>query len=583
MKCLCIRPKSQWFQFVVALLGVCLAAGAHAQIAGNAHPDEEMVSGDADLPAVVHESASAMTPAEKQQFSREVDLSSLAGLGVFHNGRVKTLDTLARETVVRITGSRHYIERDASAGDEGGKFKYNPLFTLWDMVLDQSYYFDKPLIHIEYLPVRRSFVRAAFPDDTQKQELELKRGRVSPHVLARFYQQLESENQFNLEARRSFNAIFNAAQLFEQSSSNLLIVAPEERDAKWKGLNSLDPEDPALKAAVDFAQAWQSGDAAATTSAAETLAATLQAIHPEIHPTTRLNLELTYSKLRPFEWGFWLYGLALISLILAFGTGRKWLVWFGVGTLVAAVAIHFTGFSLRCIIAERYAIQNQYESMTGLSLFAVLAGTVIMLWKRQWLFGAAAAGVGFMILILATQTPIPGESVEKEAAILNTSVLLKYHVTTVLLSYGLISLGFIVSLFYVGVHYATKRSRASEAPEIAQTALGVEKAGPQRTLRDLDTAQMTILQLAFWTLGVGTLLGAWWADHSWGRWWAFDPKETWALMTWVIYLIVIHLRFTLTGEKRGLVTAWLSIVGFFMMLWTYFGVNLLLPGLHAYA
>jgi ABC-type transport system involved in cytochrome c biogenesis permease subunit len=104
----------------------------------------------------------------------------------------------------------------------------------------------------------------------------------------------------------------------------------------------------------------------------------------------------------------------------------------------------------------------------------------------------------------------------------------------------------------------------------------------QKVLDELDTAQMTVLQLAFWTLGVGILLGAWWADHSWGRWWAFDPKETWALITWIVYLIVIHLRFT-TGRNKALVTAWLSVAGFVVMLWTYFGVNLLLPGLHAYA
>jgi ABC-type transport system involved in cytochrome c biogenesis permease subunit len=120
---------------------------------------------------------------------------------------------------------------------------------------------------------------------------------------------------------------------------------------------------------------------------------------------------------------------------------------------------------------------------------------------------------------------------------------------------------------------------------VSAAALGLDDQapkGPARVLSDLDKSQMIVLQLAFWTLGVGILLGAWWADHSWGRWWAFDPKELWALVTWIVYLIVIHLRFT-TGRNRALVTAWLSVVGFFVMLWTYFGVNLLLPGLHAYA
>jgi ABC-type transport system involved in cytochrome c biogenesis permease subunit len=233
--------------------------------------------------------------------------------------------------------------------------------------------------------------------------------------------------------------------------------------------------------------------------------------------------------------------------------------------------------------------------MTGVSLFAAVVGLTIMLGKRQWLYGAAVAGVGFMILMTATQTAIPGRFIEREAAILNTSVLLKYHVTTVLCSYGLISLGFIISLFYLGTHYASRFGARAPAQvqgfpsptshPMAAAALNLAPEAPsghQRTLHDLDRAQMTVLQLAFWTLGVGILLGAWWADHSWGRWWAFDPKETWALATWIIYLIVIHVRMA-TGRNRGLTTAWLSVIGFLMMLWTYFGVNLLLPGLHAYA
>jgi len=100
-------------------------------------------------------------------------------------------------------------------------------------------------------------------------------------------------------------------------------------------------------------------------------------------------------------------------------------------------------------------------------------------------------------------------------------------------------------------------------------------------LADLDKAQLTLMQLAFYLLGVGILLGAYWADHAWGRWWAWDPKETWALITWIVYLIAIHVRFGV--RDRGLVTAWLSVIGFVVMLWTYWGVNLLLSGLHSYA
>lgn len=285
----------------------------------------------------------------------------------------------------------------------------------------------------------------------------------------------------------------------------------------------------------------------------------------------------------------WLYLGALVSLVLAFGTGRRWLTLVGLAFLIAAVGFHGFGFITRSVLAERLAIQNQFESMTGLSFFAAIVACGIMALRRQWLFGAAAAAVGFMVLTAATQTGIPGQEIGREAAILNTSVLLKYHVTTVLASYGLIALGFVASIFYLVAHFGAKRaSPDDEAFALTAGALGEDGAtrpAPKtraRLLADLDTAQLTLLQLAFWTLGVGILLGAWWADHSWGRWWAFDPKETWALITWIIYLIVIHVRFAAPARK-GLVTAILSIIGFFMMIWTYFGVNLLLPGLHAYA
>src|SRR5690606_9747802 len=333
---------------------------------------------------------------------------------------------------------------------------------------------------------------------------------------------------------------------------------------------------PARASTSELADAWRALDAERASAAAAALAAELPRVNAGLYPTSRRTLELTYNRSNAFEWGYWAYFAATVSLVLAFGTGRRWLIAAGVGLLVLAIGLHAFGFTLRCLVAERFAIQNQFESMTGVSLFAALVGLGLMLWRRQWLFGAAAAATGFLILIFATQTDIPGQHIEREAAILNTSVLLKYHVTTVLTSYGLITLGMIVSLFYLGTHYSAKlfgRQRlAIDAPAISAVAL----AGPgapggdadeprpktvQRTLKDLDTAQMTILQLAFWTLGVGILLGAWWADHSWGRWWAFDPKETWALITWIVYLIVIHVRFT-TGRNKGLVTAWLSVAGF---------------------
>ncbi len=558
--------------------------------AGNAHPQTQLLSVEENIsnPFGPANSDAAKVPTReaKALLAAAVDLDPLRDLAVFHNGRVKILDTLARETVQRMTGRKKYAERTGES-----TYKYEPLFTLLDLSIDPAYYADKPIIGIDYLNLRRALIDLAYPDEAD-QKRELKSGAVTPLMLQRFGARVAQAHMGEEPWARALNETDQAAGLFIKSQANFVMVAPPERTAAWDHLSRLDPSSPARRAAKDLGAAWRAGDAAGVNAAAVRLAAELPKINPEMYPTSHRGIELAYNRANAFEWGYWMYCLSLITLLLAFGTGRRWLAATGATLLVLAVGLHAFGFVARCIIAERFAIQNQFESMTGLSLFAAGVGTAIMLARRQWLFGAAAAAVGFMVLITATQAGIPGVHVEREAAILNTSILLKYHVTTVLVSYGLIALGFVCSLFYLGSYYWGRATAPAAAPTLSAAGAGELSAmavgdDPQTSTRakllaDLDTAQMIVLQLAFWTLGVGILLGAWWADHSWGRWWGFDPKETWALITWIIYLIVIHVRVAAPARK-GLTTAWLSTLGFIMMLWTYFGVNLLLPGLHAYA
>jgi cytochrome c-type biogenesis protein CcsB len=605
---------------------VALAAALHAFVlppaiagaqtaekapAGNAHPHPDALAhNEGSNPFGAAPGESGFDIAEKAAFARQVDLAPLRDLAVFHGGRIKILDTLARESVRGITGRRDYQDfiktpptPALAPGSGGGKLKvekidYDPLFTLLDMMIDPAYYADKPLIHVEYLPVREAFLDEVFTNP-QEHERWKRLGRLRPADVDRFASTVMQQPPLSAQKQRSIDNILSAMQLYRDGWHNLLMVTPDSADEPWAHLSSLPADSAALAAARGLAAAWRHGDAAGVNAAAATLAAELPAIHPEFYPTTRRHLEAIYNAAHPFVWGYWLYALSFLLLLLAFGTHARPMVVGGVVVLFLAIAMHALGFPARSYIAERYAIQNQFESMTGVSLGAALIGCIAMLIRRQWLFGAAAAGVGFMMLVTASTTGIPGESIEREAAILNTSVLLKYHVTTVLMSYGMIALAFIISLFYLATHYATRGSRAklavagggaganvdSAALEASAGALGLDDdapAGPARILSDLDKAQMIIIQLAFWGLGVGILLGAWWADHSWGRWWGFDPKELWALITWIVYLVVIHVRFT-SGANRGLVTAWLSVAGFFIMLWTYFGVNLLLPGLHAYA
>jgi len=97
----------------------------------------------------------------------------------------------------------------------------------------------------------------------------------------------------------------------------------------------------------------------------------------------------------------------------------------------------------------------------------------------------------------------------------------------------------------------------------------------------LDTISYKMVAFGFLFLALGIISGAVWANSAWGTYWSWDPKETWSLITWFIYAIYLHMRFRKGWKGKN--AAWLSVIGFLAMLFTYFGVNYLLSGLHSYA
>lgn len=100
-------------------------------------------------------------------------------------------------------------------------------------------------------------------------------------------------------------------------------------------------------------------------------------------------------------------------------------------------------------------------------------------------------------------------------------------------------------------------------------------------LKNLDSISYKMIALGFLFLALGIITGAVWANSAWGTYWSWDPKETWSLITWFVYAIYLHAR--IRRGWRGKKAAWLSVLGFLAMLFTYFGVNYLLSGLHSYA
>lgn len=599
------------------LLSVCLGTSSMSLAAtgpdGNTLPDESAAPLEPAQIAGLHDHHAGhdhgpMTRQQHQEFAAAVDLSAFRKLAVFDAGIVKIVDTLARDRVNAIYGKPKWRDFTWDTVDlepkQRKKRNYDPVFTYLDLTFNRPYYADKPILHVEVLPFREKLLAHLPPEEQESWKIL---GRLSWEVFAspeaQAVFQAPDSSRTEMAGR---DQLYGSATAFINTGARLNLVSPKPGHVEWShidphvGLEAGDASTDSPPAAVrpadigdlwlNLGEAWRHGDAEGVNQILAALVTELPRVNPETYPPAyRLELESIYNATGKFTIGYVLYAIATLALILALGTGRKTLLALGVSLLLLGLLAHAAGFTIRAILSGRWAIHNQFESYIAISLFAVIVGVVFMFAKRMWVFGAAAAALGTVSLFAANVKDIPSHEVGQVAGILATSKILYVHVNMVLVSYSLIALSFFVSLAYLFAHYvkskeATAFAAASVGDLETAAAPGSEEnhfRGRKKLLADLDRAQLTLMQLAFWLLGVGIMLGAYWADHSWGRWWAWDPKETWALITWIVYLIVIHVRFGV--RDRGLVTAWLSVAGFVVMLWTYKGVNLLLPGLHAYA
>ncbi len=215
--------------------------------------------------------------------------------------------------------------------------------------------------------------------------------------------------------------------------------------------------------------AWRSADAVSVNMALNRLVEAIPQLNPQSYPSGfHREAEHFYNATNKFTIGYVGYLAAAIVLLIAFGMRRRWLIRTGIGLMLVGFTVHTLGILVRMILSHRWPIQNQYESYIAISWLAVLVGMIIMFSTRRWLYGAAASAMGAAALLFANTVDIPSREVGPVAGILATSRILYVHVHMVLASYGLISLGFFVSLFYLVVYYWS----GSSVTQFAAAGLG---------------------------------------------------------------------------------------------------------------
>lgn len=229
---------------------------------------------------------------------------------------------------------------------------------------------------------------------------------------------------------------------------------------------------------------------------------------------------------------------------------------------VAAFLFHTAALVVRGIGAGRLPLTNQYEFATSFS-WGICLCFLIFLWKYKFLaLGTFVTPVIFFIIGYAA---MQSREVRELMPALR-SRWLAIHVSSAIISYGAFGVSFAISFMFL------LRQKMS-ANEFWQKHIPEEER--------LDLISYRAVSLGFLFLTFVIVSGAIWAERAWGSYWSWDPKETWSLVTWIIYAIYLHLR--LSKGWRGKSAALFAVIGFICVIFTYVGVNTLLPGIHSYA
>lgn len=264
----------------------------------------------------------------------------------------------------------------------------------------------------------------------------------------------------------------------------------------------------------------------------------------------------TYGAATFFYFAHWIFKKRL------FGT-------LGTGIAFIGVAGNIAGIIMRWVESYQLGIghaplSNMYESLVFFAGAIVIIYLFIERKSKNQIIGAFATPIAFLAMAYASMSPNINDRIQPLVPALKSNWLIA-HVITCFLGYAAFTVAFGISLMYL-----------FKQKEVQGTSSLVSHFPKAQVLDELNHQ---MIMFGFLFLSIGIITGSVWANSAWGSYWSWDPKETWSLITWFIYATLLHAR--MMRGWYGKRIAYLSIIGFLAVLFTYFGVNLL-PGLHSY-
>ncbi len=274
-----------------------------------------------------------------------------------------------------------------------------------------------------------------------------------------------------------------------------------------------------------------------------------------------------------FTIAFVAYVLALLVYFAALFARRD--RWAGGGLVLAVIGFlfHTAALVLRTVASGHAPFTNMFESLSFLSWAIVLALVVFGRSARVSRLGPYLMLIVVALVALASSPLMPKEATPLVPAL--QSYWLWLHVSVTMLGEAFFAVAFVASLLFIAAPAVDFLRR--HLPWLRIRAVNVEE---KKARLDALAYRAVAVGFPLFTLG-GLIFGMVWAYRAWGSYWSWDPKEVWSLITWFVFALYLHTRIVMgwKGKRSALV----AIIGFLAALFTYFGVNYLLAGLHSYA
>lgn len=533
-------------------------------------------------------SSSEAAPAPKAGWS----FKAMGELPIQAGGRVKPFDSYARDLVLQITGRRTF---------EG----WDPVELTVSWLADPKGWEDHTFILINRTDVKRQL------------GLDESRSRFSPKELYIDSFMADYANSMQgaagglsaqatpiAKTSRPDARSEELRRLFERVSLYRAIVAgdawqviPVPAPGAWQSLALASPDEskadasravPVREAFLKmFAgylnankEAFESGVTAAQTAITEGMRSDW-----DDSMSRKISAELLYNRLHPYQVAWIIYLIASLMWTISIWlsaqgvtaihgsadaspvakTSRRFLQ-VALPLTILGFCFQIFGILLRVYIAGRPPVTNMYESIVWVSFgLIVFAGILWLIQKNSIVFAVATAMSAITLIVSDAAPAMIDASIHPLVPVLRSNYWLMIHVMTITLSYAAFALT--LGLGNVALWFYLKGDD--------QNIEGMKKI----TMLNLLTYRA--MQFGVVLLAAGTILGGVWADYSWGRFWGWDPKEVWALIALMGYLIVIHARFT--GWMRPFGFAAWSVIAFTLVLMAWYGVNFVLGvGLHSY-